>query len=289
MVKKRVTLGTKGIEALLAATQEVKGSIEEKKSGLLELEVTQLQPGRYQPRHSMDETQLEQLADSIRSQGIIQPILVRKIKADKYEIIAGERRWRAAQKAGLQRVPVVVKEVSDEKAMAMALIENIQREDLNALEEAHALERLSKEFGLTHEQVAEAVGKSRTTVTNLLRLLTLTEDVKRLLEKGKLAFGHAKVLLGLKSHQQNQAARVIIDKELSVRETEQLVARFTETVSKSKAIKKEVMDPDVKRLQNTLSEKLGATVEIQHKQGKGRVLIHYNSLEELEGILEHLE
>ena len=290
MVKKRSILGNKGIEALLAATKGAEMTQEVIQSGLLELPVSKLSPGPYQPRSEIKEIDLESLTNSIRAQGVIQPIVVRQVGPNQYEIIAGERRWRAAQLAGLATVPVVVKKVSNEKAMAMALIENIQREDLTALEEAEALERLSKEFGLTHIQVAEAVGKSRTAVTNLLRLLTLTEEVKQLLEDGKIEAGHAKVLLGLKDHQQKQAARIIVEKGLSVRESERLINRVNENVgTTAPSIKRPAIDPDVKRLQHALSEKLGANVEIAHgSHGKGRVIIQYNTLEELEGILEHI-
>ena len=289
MVKKRNILGNKGIEALLAATKGAEMTQEIIQSGLLELPVSKLNPGPYQPRNEIKEIDLESLTHSIRAQGVIQPIVVRQIGPSQYEIIAGERRWRAAQLAGLATVPVVVKKVSNEKAMAMALIENIQREDLTALEEAEALERLSKEFGLTHIQVAEAVGKSRTAVTNLLRLLTLTDEVKRLLESGVIEAGHAKALLGLKDQQQKQTARIIVEKGLSVREAERLINQTTENVVAAPSKKRAVIDPDVKSLQQALSAKLGATVEINHgAQGRGRVIIQYNTLEELEGILEHI-
>jgi len=289
MVKKRNILGNKGIEALLAATKGAEMTQEIIQSGLLELPVSKLNPGPYQPRNEIKEIDLESLTHSIRAQGVIQPIVVRQIGPSQYEIIAGERRWRAARLAGLATVPVVVKKVSNEKAMAMALIENIQREDLTALEEAEALERLSKEFGLTHIQVAEAVGKSRTAVTNLLRLLTLTDEVKRLLESGVIEAGHAKALLGLKDQQQKQTARIIVEKGLSVREAERLINQTTENVVAAPSKKRAVIDPDVKSLQQALSAKLGATVEINHgAQGRGRVIIQYNTLEELEGILEHI-
>ena len=259
--------------------------------GLLELELKQLAPSRYQPRGEIQEADLEPLVASIKAQGIIQPIVVRKKAKDKYEILAGERRWRAADLAGLKTVPVVIKDVPDENAMAIALIENIQRENLTALEEAQALERLAKEFDLTHNQVAEAVGKSRTAVTNLLRLLTLTEEVKVLLEKNSLEVGHAKALLSLKGSEQKEAAHVIINKGFSVREAERLVSRMLETGAKIKenTSRKTKKDADIQRLQNTLSEKLGAFVEILHgTQGKGRIVIQYYSLEELDGILERI-
>ena len=265
--------------------------VAETEYNLLELELRQLAPSRYQPRREIQEADLESLVASIKSQGIIQPIVVRKKSKDKYEILAGERRWRAAGLAGLKTVPVVVKDVPDENAMAIALIENIQRENLSALEEAQALERLAKEFDLTHNQVAEAVGKSRTSVTNLLRLLTLTEEVKLLLEKNSLEVGHAKVLLSLKGNEQKETAQLIINKGLSVREAERLISRMLETGSnvKDNVYRKTKKDPDIQRLQNSLSEKLGAFVDIVHGiHGKGRIVIQYHSLEELEGILEHL-
>lgn len=290
----------KGLEALLGAARAIplpeRDPAKTVHHGVLELAVKQLAPGRYQPRRIMREAELETLADSIRSQGIIQPILVRKTGEDHYEIIAGERRWRAAQMAGLAKVPVVIKEVSDENAMAIALIENIQRENLSALEEALALERLSKEFNLTHQQVAEAVGKSRATISNLLRLLTLTDEVKAYLEQSRLEVGHAKVLLGLQGKAQREAAEVVVNKGLSVRETERLVEHLLQKVSdanattKAKSQQQIPRDPDVQRLENSLSEKLGASVEVVHGQnGKGRVIIQYNNLEELDGILAHIQ
>ncbi len=305
MVKKRSTLG-RGLEALLSGVQRNEGSnsvvastsasfslneAAEVESGLLELDLKKLNPSRYQPRREIQDVDLESLVASIKAQGIIQPIVVRQKSKDKYEILAGERRWRAAGLAGLKTVPVVIKDVSDEKAMAIALIENIQRENLSALEEAQALERLAREFDLTHNQVAEAVGKSRTAITNLLRLLTLTEEVKLLLEKNNLEVGHAKVLLSLKGNEQKDAAQLIINKGLSVRETERLVSRMLETVSQENIRRKTTRrDPDIQRLQNSLSEKLGAFVEIVHgAQGKGKIIIQYHSLEELEGILEHID
>lgn len=258
-------------------------------TGVLELSINNLVPGRYQPRREIQANELDPLADSIRAQGIIQPIVVRSIEGGKHEIIAGERRWRAAQLAGLEKVPVLVKNVKDEAAMAMALIENIQRSDLNPLEEAMAYERLAKEFGLTHIQVAEAVGKPRTTITNFLRLLTLVDDVKALLEKGAIEIGHAKVLLSLRGHLQSKIAQIVAQKGLSVRETERLVNQAAETSSAEPSLKRSSVDPDIRRLQQSLSDKLGAKVEINHgQQGKGKMVIHYNSLEELDGILEHV-
>jgi ParB family chromosome partitioning protein len=304
MATKKLGLG-KGLDALLSASlTPVRVAVEPAEAaltealgsnastsntnGLLELEVTKLKPGKYQPRRHISQTELEALADSIRTQGVIQPIIVRKLNKDFYEIIAGERRWRAAQLADLQTIPVIIKEISDEKAMVIGLIENIQREDLNPLEEAQALDRLVKEFNLTHVQIAEAVGKSRTTVTNLLRLLVLAEDVKIMLEKGQLEVGHAKVLLGLRAHEQSVVAKTVVARGLSVRDTERLVANMLADASKPNRV--QVLDPNIRKLQNSLSEKLGAIVEIQHgQQGKGKIVIQYNSLDELDGILEHIK
>lgn len=284
----------KGLEALLGTTtikSMEDGLAGEVKRGLLEVDIKQLEPGRYQPRGIMREAELAELADSIRMQGIIQPILVRSKSEDKYEIIAGERRWRAAQLAGLSTVPVVIKEVTDEKELAiLALIENIQRENLSPLEEAQALERMAEEFGLTHQQVAQAVGKTRVSVTQLLRLLTLPEEIKQMLESGTLEVGHAKALLGLKGSAQAQVAKIVVSKGLSVRETERMIARIQAAVSPATSRKRKIKDPDVQRLELTLSERLGAAVEIvQEEKGKGRLIIQYNSLEELEGILAHIE
>lgn len=259
---------------------------------LLELNVDQIIPGRYQPRKAFDETELQALADSIKTQGVIQPIVVRSRGDDKYEIIAGERRWRASRLAGLTQVPVVIKNVSDETALALAIIENIQRENLNPMEEAYALDRLAKEFGLTHIQVAETVGKSRAGVTNSLRLLGLTEDVKRLLESGELEAGHAKVLLALRGHEQSQVAKIVVAKGLSVRETERLVAHYDDKTEESTLAhqRRKGIDPDVQKLQQSLTERLGAMVEIEPgKQGKGKIIITYNSLDELDGILEKIQ
>jgi len=252
------------------------------------LKLENLKPGKYQPRKEIQPADLESLADSIRVQGIIQPIVVRKLDKQFYEIIAGERRWRAAKLAGLTEIPVIIKEVPDEAAMAIALIENIQRQDLNVLEEAIALERLAKEFGLTHIQVAEAVGKSRTGITNLLRLLTLNEDVKMLLDRGEIEAGHAKVLLTLKGTEQSNIARIVVAKNLSVRETESLINAQKNIPGQE--ITKRPVDPDIRRLQSSLADKLGAAVKILYNQkGRGKIIIKYTSLDELEGILEHIQ
>lgn len=286
--KKRITLG-KGLGALLGVDYGASVPEEASKNPLVELNVTQLTPGKYQPRGKIRDEDLHDLIHSIRTQGILQPILVRKSPGG-YEIIAGERRWRSAKLAGLSTVPVIIKEVADEDAMVIALIENIQREDLNALEEAQAIERLAKEFGLTHQQVAEAIGKSRTTVTNLLRLLSLSEPVKALLAAKKIETGHAKVLLSLQGEAQNDAARWIVEKGLSVRESERWVSRLVKPLYPKNLREVKGLDPDVQRLQNTLSEKLGAFVEIESgKQGSGKIVIRYNSLDELDGILAHIQ
>jgi len=261
------------------------------------LDVHQLQPGKYQPRREINLIDLEPLADSIRTQGVIQPVVVRPIGDCsqgincKFEIIAGERRWRAAQLAGLTAIPVVVRDVSDQAAMAMALIENIQREDLNPLEEAYAFERLTKEFSLTHAQVAELVGKSRTSITNSLRLLTLGDDLKLWLERGDLEVGHAKVLLTLRDPLQAQVAKAVVEKGLSVRETERMIVSLQNLrTHKPSLSKSKHLDPDIVRLQNSLSDKLGATTLIVHSNlGKGKIVIHYNSLDELDGVLVHLD
>lgn len=270
-----------------AATEQVSDVVAEQSKGELQkLAIEFLQSGKYQPRKDMSEEALEELASSIRAQGIIQPIVVRQIGADKYEIIAGERRWRAAQLAKLDTVPCIIKDVPDEAAVAIALIENIQREDLNAMEEAIALNRLLNEFELTHQQVAEAVGKSRTTVTNLLRLNNLNEDVKILLEHGDIEMGHARCLLALEGEAQSDAARFAVAKALTVRETEKLVRSILEPAPKKEQQEK---DPDVKQLEQKLAENLGAKVEINYnKKGKGKLVISYTSLDELDGILSRI-
>jgi ParB family chromosome partitioning protein len=224
---------------------------------------------------------------------VIQPIVIRAVENGRYELIAGERRWRAAQQAGLDEIPVVIKDVTEEAAMAMALIENIQREDLNPLEEANALSRLLLEFELTHQAVAKAVGKSRASVTNLLRLLELNDDVKVLVEKGQLEMGHARSLLGLKGQQQSDAAAKVVNQGLSVRETERLVRRLQgleEQAGKPKPTAQVEEDPDIRRLLSDLTDRLGAKVDLQqNNRGKGKLVISYNSLDELEGILDHIK
>jgi len=288
VVKKR-GLGEKGLGALLKGSNvEPKSEVDQEKN-LRELPVELVQRGKYQPRRDMDQEALEELAESIRQQGVMQPIVVRPISEGRYEIIAGERRWRATQLAGLDRVPAVVRDVPDEAAVAMALIENIQRENLNAMEEALALQRLQEEFDLTQAEVAQAVGKSRTTVTNLLRLLNLTSEVRTMLEHGDLEMGHGRAMLSLSDTQQIDVARQVETKSLSVRQTEALVRKLQTQVPKPKN-SKTAPDRDVLRLQESLSEKLGAPVQLDHSaKGKGKLVIKYNSLEELDGILAHIQ
>ncbi|MDC3213988.1 ParB/RepB/Spo0J family partition protein [Pseudoalteromonas distincta] len=267
-------------------TEAVKNAAGPNNSELQKLPIEFLHSGKYQPRKDMSEEALEELASSIRSQGIIQPIVVRPIAQNSFEIIAGERRWRAAQIAKLETVPCIIKDVPDEAAVAIALIENIQREDLNAMEEAVALNRLLNEFELTHQQVADAVGKSRTTVTNLLRLNNLNSDVKILLEHGDIEMGHARCLLALEGEAQSDAARLAVAKALTVRETEKLVRSILEPVPAKEIAEK---DPDVKQLEQQLAENLGAKVEINYnKKGKGKVVISYTNLDELDGILNRI-
>jgi len=257
------------------------------------LPVDLLQRGQFQPRMDMRSESLEELSDSIQAQGIVQPIVVRPVDAvhgeARYEIIAGERRWRAAQLAGLQEIPAIIRDVADDAAVAMSLIENIQRENLNPLEEARALERLISEFDMTHQKAAEAVGRSRAAVTNLLRLLDLSDDVKALVEGRQLEMGHARALLGLTNEQvQATTARTVVARSYSVRQTESLVKRVSKSGGKKKPGGGQ-RDPDICRLETDLGEKLGASVRLQHQtSGKGKLSISYNSLDELEGILRHI-
>jgi ParB family transcriptional regulator, chromosome partitioning protein len=284
---KRRGLG-RGLDALLTSNKEVDGvtqsnltSVDD--SELQYLPIEQLQQGKYQPRKDMSAEALEDLSNSIRSQGIIQPIVVRNVDTDTYEIIAGERRWRAAQIAEIDKIPCIIKNVEDEAAIAIALIENIQREDLNAMEEAIALERLLTEFELTHQEVANAVGKSRTAVSNLLRLNKLNEDVKTLLEHGDIEMGHARALLALEDDIQTNTARIVVAKDLTVRETEALIKKIQ---APEKIVEETVKDPDTKSLEQNLSEKFGSQVTISHnKKGKGKLVISYTNLDELDGIV----
>jgi ParB family chromosome partitioning protein len=259
----------------------------EPKPPLQNLPIEFLQRGKYQPRKDMNPEKLQELADSIKAQGVIQPIVVRKIDQDKFEIVAGERRWRAAQLAGLQQVPVVIREIDDRTAMAVALIENIQREDLNPLEEAEALRRLLDEFEMTHQQVADAVGKSRVTVTNLLRLMELQPEVKKMLISKQIEMGHARALLSLDGAKQITAANKIVKEGLTVRATEHLVKDIQ---SEAKQPKIKAIDKDTLRLQEELSSRLGTRVFIDHKEnGTGKLVISYSSLDALDGLIEQFK
>ena len=289
MVKKRGL--NRGLEALLQGAGsldvELNTHLDATKDGLQELPVEWIQRGVYQPRRDMDPETLEELASSIRVHGIMQPIVVRSVGIDRYEIIAGERRWRAAQLAELASIPALIKEVPDEAAIAMALIENIQREDLNAIEEAFALQRLQDEFELTQQQVADAVGKSRSAIANLLRLLHLSEPVRLMLERGDLEMGHARSLLALTGEQQLHSARDVVAKGLSVRQTEALVRKAQQ---QPKVVTKQDPDANTKSLQNRLSDAIGAAVNIkQTAKGKGTLTISYASLDQLDGIIARLE
>jgi len=289
---KRKGLG-RGLDALLDAGKNDEHNTKPDKNqankGLLvNLPVEFLIRGEYQPRRDMSPEALDELAGSIKLHGVMQPIVVRKIEHQKYEIIAGERRWRAAQLAGLDVVPALEKNVSDNAALAMSLIENIQREDLNAIEEARALSRLQDEFNLTQQEVADAVSKSRSTVTNLIRLMSLEKEVCKLLEHGDLEMGHARALLALDGSMQLNAARIAVSKSMSVRQIEAYV-RLLLQEKKPTELKTQSV-PDIKILEDQLSNTLGAPVALQHKaNGKGRLILKYNSLEELDGILEHIK
>ncbi|MBL1142490.1 MAG: ParB/RepB/Spo0J family partition protein [Proteobacteria bacterium] len=278
----------KGLDALLGSHEDFSKPSSE--DTLQTLAVDLIQRGQYQPRQDFEPEALNELADSIRAQGMIQPIVVRLLANKKsYEIIAGERRWRAAQIAGLHEIPVIIKDVSDQTAMCLALIENIQRQDLNPLEEARALERLINEFDMTHDATADAVGRSRSAVSNLLRLLELDNGVKKLLESRELDMGHARALLGLVKGKQLEVAKKIVKQGLSVRATESLVQQLTNNNKKNKPAKKS-KDPNISSLENKLSERLGAHVAINHKiNGRGKVEIQYNSLDELDGIINRIK
>ena len=313
MSQKRPSLG-KGLEALLGqvaarpATPTASGTARAADADaaqrpashgdeLTKLPLDLLQPGKYQPRIDMRQETLEELASSIRAQGVVQPIVVRPVgtpasgESQRYEIIAGERRWRAAQLANLAEIPAVVRRVPDEAAIAMALIENIQREDLNPLEEARALDRLISEFGITHQQAADAVGRSRAAVSNLLRLLELAPEVAAHVEKRELEMGHARALLGLSARrQQVEVAALVARKGLSVRETEALVRSMLQPARARNDAAADNRDPNVRKLEQDLADKLGAKVAIQHAaSGKGKLVVSYNSLDELDGILAHIE
>jgi ParB family chromosome partitioning protein len=299
MTKKK-RLG-RGLDALLSkpaakAAVATAATGSQSTDGLLNIPVDLLQRGRYQPRIDMRQDTLEELAKSINAQGVVQPIVARPLEktgdTQRYEIIAGERRWRAAQLAGLQEIPAVIRDVADDAAIAMALIENIQRENLNPLEEARALDRLIREFDLTHQEAAEAVGRSRASVSNLLRLQELSDKVKSLLETRQLEMGHARALLAIPNKaQQYDAARQVVKKGLSVRETEKLVRRMQTGDGEKRTTKAQPSsDGDIKRLEMDLADKLGAKIRIDHsKKGNGKLIIAYNSLDELEGILKHIK
>ena len=286
MATKKKGLG-RGLNALLGGTETVEAmtavnTVDE----LRELGIDLIRRGPWQPRTHFDEAALQELADSISSQGVVQPIVVRAAADNSYEIVAGERRWRAAQLAGLDQLPAVIKHFDDQTAAAVSLIENIQRENLNPLEESVALQRLIDEFNMTHQQVADTVARSRAAVSNLLRLQDLNADVKKLLENRAIEMGHARALLGVTGAVQSQLAKETAKKGLSVRETEQLVRKVLNPPRKAKPVSK---DPDIKKLENDLSEKLGAAVNIHQKsKSKGRLEISYSSLDELDGILSHI-
>jgi ParB family chromosome partitioning protein len=294
MATKRQSLG-KGLDALLGFAEDVNASQGMDSEGtqlgegkLQQIPVEFLQRGQYQPRRDFNADSLQELADSISSQGLIQPIVVRALDQGNYEIIAGERRWRAAQLAGVDEIPAIVREISDQATIAMALIENIQREDLNPVEESQALIRLQDEFNLTQQQVAEAVGKSRSAVTNLMRLASLQPLVQQQLERGDIELGHAKCLLALEGDLQVQAARTVASEGLTVRQTEVLIKKLQSPDVEKKTTT--TASQDILNLQQQLSEKLGAAVKIQHgAKGSGKLTIGYNSVDELDGILNHIK
>lgn len=294
MATKRQSLG-KGLDALLGIAEDIStdqgfvaGGVKSEDGKLQQLPVELLQRGKYQPRRDFNADSLQELADSIASQGLIQPIVVRALDQGNYEIIAGERRWRAAQLAGIDEVPAIVREISDQATIAMALIENIQREDLNPVEESQALIRLQDEFNLTQQQVADAVGKSRSAVTNLMRLASLQPLVQQQLERGDIELGHAKCLLALEGDMQIQAARTVASEGLTVRQTEVLIKKLQSPAAENKT--KTSANQDILNLQQQLSEKLGAVVKIQHgAKGSGKLTIGYNSVDELDGILNHIK
>ena len=285
-MNKKARLG-KGLDALLGNIEQGVAAVD---GELRQLPVAAIRKGRYQPRTRMDEESLRELAASIATQGIVQPLLVRETAAGAYELIAGERRWRAAQLAGLKDVPVMVRQVADEAALAVGLIENIQRENLNPIEEAGGLRRLLDEFGLTHQQVADTIGRSRTAVSNLLRLLNLDPGVREHLEARRLEAGHARAILALPREQQGAAADLVMRRRLSVRQAEQLVRRLlAQAGAKKKDKKKTVLDPDIRRLEEELSEHFAAPVRVESRDGKrGHVKIEYGSLDELDGILARI-
>lgn len=284
MVSKKRGLG-RGLDALLGDISQDESSLND---SLQHFPLDMIQPGKYQPRMDMSQESLEELADSIRAQGLVQPIVVRPVEGGHYEIIAGERRWRASKLAGLESVPVLIKEVSDRSAIAMALIENIQRENLNPMEEANALHRLREEFELTHQQTADAVGKSRATITNLLRLRNLNDDVKKLLENCDLEMGHARALLALEGESQSSAALQIVEKSLSVRETEQLVRRLLKPASAAQPPVIPAMD-EIHEIEQRIADKLGDRFSIKHRaNGKGKLVFDYANVDELKRLISQI-
>ena len=278
----------KGLDILLSSAKRTNNEENDKKDVSLQtLAVERIVKGKYQPRINIDPEALQNLADSIKAQGLVQPVVVREVSVNKYELIAGERRWRAAQIAGLHEIPAIIREIPDQAAAAMSLIENIQREDLNPLEEANAMSRLIDEFGLTHQQTAEAVGRSRSAVSNLLRLLDLGDVAKELLDQGDLEMGHARALLMLPDDLQAETATKVATRGMSVRDTEKLVKRLLNPPDPKN---KPEPSPEVQRLEQDLGEKLGANVRITYNnKGQGKLVIDYNSLDELDGILEHIK
>lgn len=299
MTAKKKRLG-RGLDALLSKPAQKPEPLPDNKpgnDGLTMIPVEHLQRGQYQPRVDIRQDTLQELADSIQAQGVVQPIVVRPVasgnnQTQRYEIVAGERRWRAAQMAGLHEVPAVIRDIPDESAIAMALIENIQREDLNPIEESRALDRLIREFDLTHAEAAEAVGRSRAAVSNLLRLQELSEKVLPMLEARELEMGHARALLAISNAgQQYDAARQVVKRGMSVRETERMVRHMQNNTGKQKPAKSTASgDADIRRLEQDVSDKLGAKVRVDHsKKGSGKLIISYNSLDELDGILKHLK
>ncbi|MEO6687943.1 MAG: ParB/RepB/Spo0J family partition protein [Dokdonella sp.] len=287
-VKKRGLGLGRGLDALLGGG-DTPATASDNDGELRSLAIGMIQPGKFQPRHAFDPEKIEELAASIKAQGLIQPVVVRAIGAGRFELIAGERRWRAAQQAGLDEIPALVKVVPDQAVVAMALIENIQREDLSPLEEAQALSRLIEEFGLTHQQTADAVGRSRASVSNLLRLLDLPAAIKRLLDERKLDMGHARALATQPEARAVALAREAADKEWSVRELEDAVRRLDANAGSKGAKPSAARDPNITALERELAEKLATRVSVAHaRNGRGKVVIHYHSLDELEGILEHL-
>ena len=278
-------LGTDLTKKAPAGTEEA-STISPGDGDLRQLPLEFLQRGKYQPRIDFDEAALQELADSIKAQGVMQPIVVRSIGADRYEIVAGERRWRASQLAALDTIPAIVRDISDETAIAMALIENIQRENLNPLEEARALKRLQTEFDLSQQEVATAVGKSRPVIANLMRLLSLEREVSEMLEHGRIDAGHGKVLLALDGGDQVRAARKVVDSKLSVRQTEALVKAMLAPAVDAPPQRK---DPDIDRLERQLSERFGTKVVIENKNGRGKLVIQYSDLDVLDGILNRIQ